>query len=123
VGLSKSQPLVITRRSRREEERGLQLLRGLRETERHKENSFLLPRIDYTLDTLAGAKLFSTLDRKSDYWQVGLHPDDKEKTTFSTSQRLWKFTIMPFGLCNAPAKFERLMEIILRGLTSHVSCT
>jgi hypothetical protein len=73
------------------------------------------------LDTLAGAKWFSTLDLKSGYWQVDLHPDDKEKTAFSTGQGLWQFTVMPFGLCNTPATFERLMKTVLRGLTGE-SC-
>jgi hypothetical protein len=81
-----------------------------------KKDCFPLSRIDDTLDTLAGAKWFSTLDLKSGYWQVALHPDDKEKTAFSTGQGLWQFTAMPFRLCNAPATFERLMESVLRGL-------
>jgi hypothetical protein len=49
-----------------------------------KKYCFPLPRIDDTLDTLEGAKWFSTLDLNSGYWQVALHPDDKEKTAFST---------------------------------------
>jgi hypothetical protein len=81
-----------------------------------KKDGFSLLRIDDTLDTLAGAKWFSTLDLKSDYWQVDVQPEDMEKTTFSTGQVLCQFTIMLFGFCNAPATFERRMETVLRGL-------
>jgi hypothetical protein len=82
-----------------------------------KKDCFPPPWIDDTLDMLAGAKWFSTLDLKSGYWQVDVHPDDKEKTAFSTGEGLWQFTVMPFALCNAPATYERLMETVLQGLT------
>jgi hypothetical protein len=78
-------------------------LRGLNDVS--KKDCFPLPRMDDTLNTLEGAKWFSTLDLKSGYWQVALRPDDKEKTTFSTRQGLWQFKVMPFGLCRAPEMF------------------
>lgn len=81
-----------------------------------KKDSYPLPRIDDTLDTLTGMRWFTTLDLKSGYWQVEIDPKDKEKTAFSTGKGLWQFKVMPFGLCNAPATFERLMEQVLAGL-------
>ncbi|GFT14956.1 hypothetical protein TNCV_1484141 [Trichonephila clavipes] len=82
-----------------------------------KKDSYPLPRIDDTLDTLSSHKWFSTLDLKSGYWQVEIHPEDREKQHSLPGQGLWQFKVMPFGLCNAPATFERLMETVLKGLT------
>ena len=73
-------------------------------------------RIDDTLDTLAGSKLFSTLDLLSGYWQVEVADADKEKTAFTTQEGLFEFNVMPFGLCNAPATFQRLMDLVLAGV-------
>ena len=70
------------------------------------KDSYPLPRIDDTLDRLADKSWFSTLDLRSGYWQIKLRPEDREKTAFSVGKGLWQYTVMPFGLCNAPATFQ-----------------
>ena len=76
-----------------------------------------LPRIDNLLDALRGARWFSTLNLKSGYWQVPIMKRDKEKAAFRTSSgHLYEFNQVPFGLCNVPATFSRLMDRILCGL-------
>ena len=75
-----------------------------------------LPRIDDTLDMLACKQWFSTLDLASGYWQVSLSQEARIKTAFATHSGLFQFRVVPFGLCNAPATFERLMDRVLQGL-------
>ena len=80
-----------------------------------------LPRIDDTLESLYGAQYFTTLDLKSGYWQVPIKEEDKEKTAFRTSSgQLYEFNQLPFGLCNAPATFSRLMDRTLAGLAWNI---
>ena len=80
------------------------------------KDAYPLPRIDDTLDMLAGKQWFSTLDLASGYWQVSLSQEARIKTAFATHSGLFQFRVMPFGLCNAPATFERLMDRVLQGL-------
>lgn len=78
-----------------------------------KPDVYPLPRLDDALDRLQGCKYFTTLDLISGYWQVELESNDAEKSAFVTPDGLFEFRRLPFGLCNAPATFQRLMDRIL----------
>ena len=78
------------------------------------KDRYPLPRIDDTIDSLSGAKLFSTLDLFSGYWQIEIEPLDQHKTSFICEFGQFEFVRMPFGLTNAPATFQRFMNHIFR---------
>ena len=77
-------------------------------------DAFSLPHIDESMDALAGACYFSTLDLQSAYLQVPMHPDDAHKTAFTTPFGLYEHWRMAFGLCNAAATFQRLKQMAFR---------
>lgn len=80
-----------------------------------KKESFPVPRVDDKLDALVSSQWFCTF-LQSGYWQVEVDEKDREITAFVTENGLYQFKVMPFGLCNAPATFERLMNKIPEGL-------
>ena len=81
------------------------------------KDSYPLPRINTCFDALGGARYFSTLDLRQGYWQVENDPESSDKTTFITRKGSFKFKVLPFGLSNAPAVFQRLMNMVMQGLT------
>ena len=81
-----------------------------------RKDAYPLPCIDETLDALAGAKVFTTLDLASGYWQARVEVADRENTAFTTRHGLFEFQVMPFGLCNVPGTFQRFTEFVLAGL-------
>lgn len=84
------------------------------------KDSYYLPRIDETLDALRGAKWFSSLDLTSSYWQIEVKEEHKERTAFTVGPLgLYECNVMPFGLCNAPASFQRLMQEVMGDLHFH----
>ena len=72
--------------------------------------------LDDIFNTLGQACYFSTLDLASGYWQIEMDPATNDKSAFTTRAGLFEFEHMPFGLCNAPATFQRLMQAVLAGM-------
>ena len=80
-----------------------------------RKDAYPLPKINECIDELAGAEWFCTLDLAHGYWQVEMEEESKPQTAFASRKGLFQFNVMPFGLSTAPASFERLMELVLRG--------
>ena len=74
------------------------------------KDSYPLPRVDVLVDSTARHQLLSFMDAFSGYNQIRMHKDDQEKTSFVTSQGLFYYRVMPFGLKNAGTTYQRLMN-------------
>jgi len=79
-----------------------------------RKDAYPLPQVTTILDRLRDARYLSSLDIKSAYWQIELEETSKEKTAFSIQGRgLYQFVTMPFGLCGAPATWQRFVDTVL----------
>ena len=74
---------------------------------------YLMPLIEEILDTLASAKVISKIDLNKGFHQIPVKPEDQEKTAFFTPWGKFQFVVMPFGVRNGPATFQRLMDRLL----------
>ena len=81
----------------------------------YPKDSFPFPRIDALVDFTSGYELLSFMDAFSGYNQILMHPKDQEKTSFIIDQGLYCYKVMPFGLKNAGATYQRLVNKIFQG--------
>lgn len=81
-----------------------------------RRDAFPLPRIDESFDALQGATFFSSIDLASGYHQVAVDKRDRHKTAFTTPFGIFEYSRMPFGVCNGPSTFQRLMQTTMGDL-------
>ncbi|GJR30906.1 reverse transcriptase domain-containing protein [Tanacetum coccineum] len=81
-----------------------------------RKDHFPLPFMDQMLEILAGNEYYCFLDGFSGYFQIPIDPHDQEKTTFTCPYETFAYRRMPFGLCNAPDKFQRCMLAIFHDM-------
>ena len=107
-----SVPLVQRRSSHEEKDGGLWFCIDFRRlNSQTKKDAYPLPRMQETMESMVGTRFFSTMDLKSGFWQVKIAKDSQQYTAFMVgSMGVYEFLRMPYGLCNASATFQRLMQ-------------
>jgi hypothetical protein len=82
-----------------------------------KFDAYPLPHLDTCLNAMKQASWFSTLDLRAGYHNIPIKEEHRDKTTFITRKGSWRYKVLPFGLSTAPGTFQRLMDMVLSGLT------
>jgi len=80
------------------------------------KDAYPIPRMDECIYSLGEVRVFSTLDCNASYWQIPVAEDDKHLTAFTCHSGAWQRVRFRTGLCNAPATFQRAMDMILAGV-------
>ena len=85
------------------------------------KDSYPLPNMESNLSRLAHSKVFSAIDGAGAFHAVSIKKEDRPKTTFHTPWGLWQFKQMPFGLCNAPSTYSRLVQRVLEDVPQSIA--
>ena len=85
------------------------------------KDPYPMPHMDELRDQLNGAQFFTSLDLSKGYWHVPVDPQDRHKTAFSANGKHFEWRYMPFGLKNAPATFQKLINRVIRDLKGVVA--
>ena len=107
--------LLLVRKPDKSEETGMKnrvCASFVKLNDRTKKDSYPLPNIQEIFHRIGRSKWFTTMDLLSGFWQVMIKPEHRHKTAVITSRGLFEFVVMAFGLCNAPATFQRLIDAI-----------
>ena len=85
----------------------------------HQDDKFPLPSKSALFQHLLNAKVFSKFDLKVGFWKLGIHPENRYKTAFCIPDHHYQWTVMPFGLKNAPSQFQKAMVTLFQLLLAN----